>query len=294
MVNVLGFLLNLILGLFTITIGVYAVSVSLLGAQLKRNKIFVQRRVSETENEIENIKKSKSDSLDRLSSIDVRIQELKSELKELNERSFCLELNGAVIYPCSLFIIALSIIILNSYLSLIDEIYVVFFSTIFIGGGIYRLYCTLASINFAATNIPMSDFKVRFSNFTNQLILEPNKEYAISIDLENDGSEVAELIEFSIFFPPEFLIKEADDEEEGEDEYLFYEVTIQPIIDEIDYPGYKSVTFEFEYLHIDAYYSNEIIITTPNIEDKYKIPIMIAEKEITQRDKELTIIVKKE
>jgi hypothetical protein len=271
------------IALIGIDIAVYTISVSLLGSQLKRNFVFIQRRLSEAEAEIEQTRIASSSPRQRLKKVEDEVAKFKSEETVLKKRMFCLTVKGAVLFPC--FFYALSIVLAITADMLFSELinWIIVPTTFLLLCGGYRTYCTLKSIDFAATNIPLPDFEASFAEGGQKLEIEPAKRQTISVDIGNTGFDVGELIEVSIFFPPDFTVKESKE----------YEVELQPADKSCSHPLHTNVSFDLGILHIDTFISFDIDLTSPKEAGVYKIPIYVNERKITQETFELEIIVRK-
>ena len=97
--EILDLIINLSIALISVIISIYAISVSLLGSHLKTNERFIKKRLEETDAEIQEIRKNKPSSPERLFAIEQEIKEFQKEQKELNKILDCLSLYGAVIQP---------------------------------------------------------------------------------------------------------------------------------------------------------------------------------------------------
>jgi hypothetical protein len=133
---------------------------------MKMNMMYIKRRLDETEKEIKLIQKDSQSSVDHLSSIQNELDKFTKEEKDFRDKLFCLNIKGAVFYPSGL--LSLSIILAASA-QLFPQGYglwliLVLLSSIKTLAGIYRIYCTLRSVDFAATNVPLPDFDVAFDN----------------------------------------------------------------------------------------------------------------------------------
>ena len=280
--EIIDLVFNLSIALIAIDVSIYAISASLLGSQLKRTFLFVQRRIRETEGEIKRIEKASSSSRRRLSDIEKELDQFKREEKYFQDIMFCLNLKGAVAYPCAFFILAL----LSAVIGLIfptSEYLVTPLASLLILLGSHRIYCTLRSIDFAATNIPLPDFDVVFYvSDKKRLEIEPAKKQNLLFEIVNSGYDIGELIEFSIFFPPEFKVHESEE----------YEIAVQPKDMTSIHPSYTGVFYELAYLHIDTSDAVEIVITSPQDTKTYKLPVYVNERKITQEEFELEIVVK--
>lgn len=270
------------IALLAIDIAVYTIAAALLGSQLKRNVIYIQRRLEEAEAEIQQTKKHLPSPRQRLEKVDAEVEKFKKEEKSLQGNLFCLTLRGAVIYPCSLFAVSI-ILITATALFLTEYIYWIAIPAIgLLSWGSYRIYRTLVSIDFAATNIPLPDFEVSFSNDEQKLELQPAKSQTISIAVSNSGYDLGEMIELSVFFPPSFKVTENPD----------YETYVQ---DENDpaFPSHTGVFFELDCIHVDTTILFDIKAISPKEPGSYKIPVYVNEREITQKAFELEIAVRK-
>lgn len=280
--EIVDILFNLSIALVAIDVSVYAISASLLGSQLKRNILFIQRRLRETEGEIKRIQETPTSSRQRLSDIGEKLEEFKKEETRFQSILFCLKVKGAVLYPCALLVVALLSLVIGLVLPefawLANPI-----ASVFILLGSYKIYCTLRSVDFAATNIPLPTFDVCFYvNSENRLEIERATKQGILFEIGNSGYDIAEVIEVSLFFPPDFKVHKS----------VEYETNVQPDDETSVHPLHTGVFYDAEYLHVDTSIRIEVTITSPKEEKIYKIPVYISERKITEEDFELEIAVK--
>lgn len=280
--EILDLIFNLTIALVAIDVSVYAISASLLGSQLKRNVLFIQRRLKETEGEIKRIQETFPSSRQRLSDIDEELEEFKTEERHFQNMLFCLKVKGAVLYPCVLFILALFSIVIGSILQNHVNL-IALVASIFIFLGSYRVYCTLRSIDFASTNIPLPTFDALFYvNSEKRLEIEPAKKQNILFEIGNEGYDIGELIEISIFFPPDFKVHKSRE----------YEINVQPKDATSVHPLYTGVFYEVDHLHIGTSIKVEIVVTSPEESKTYKIPVYTSERKIATQEFELEIVVR--
>jgi len=280
--EIAGLLTEISIALVAINIAVYAIAAALLGSQLKRNFIYIQRRLEEAEAEIQRTKEYSSSPRQRLEKVDAEVKKFKKEEKALQDKLFCLTLKGAVLYPCCLFAFSIILIAAASlffppyvYLTAIPAI-------VLLSWGSYRIYRTLLSIDYAAINIPLPIFEATFSDDEQKTEMEPAKRQTLSIAVSNSGYDVGEMMEVSVFFPPSFKVAESPD----------YEIYVQPEKDNV-YPLYTGVFFELDCLHVDTTVIFDISITSSKEPHAYKIPVYVNERKITQKAFELEIVVRK-
>ena len=280
--EILDLILNLSIALIAIDVSVYAISASLLGSQLKRNVLFIQRRLRETEGEIKRIQENSSSSRQRLSDIEKELEQFKKEEKKFTDILYCLTLEGAVLYPCVSIIGALLLGVYGLFFP--TEIFLITLgASFFILYGSYRVYCTLQSIDFAATNIPLPAFDVVFyTNAEKRLEIESAKKQKLLFEIGNSGYDVGELIEINIFFPPDFKVHKSRE----------YEMNVQPEDMTSIHPLYTGVFYELDHLHVDTSVNVEVVINSPKDTKTYKIPVYVNERKITQEEFELEIVVR--
>jgi hypothetical protein len=279
-------IVNISVSLIAIDLGIYAISNSLLNHQLRINTIFDERRYEETKAEIDTLSKSSSTSSEMLEKIKSRLNEEEKTLKKNKEKLNCLTLNGSVVIPCIGFIISIILLgvipevftLVNFSASNFINNSLIVLSLVSLFFGMFKLYCTLNAIEFSISHLPLPNFDVHFDNEDKSIDLPVNKNMKLIIDFQNNGYDIAELIDFSAFFPPEFTINKNEE---------YYSIDYQPSF--ATYSGYNRINVGIEYLHIDSGIQVEIDLLTPSIIGTYSIPISIDEKKITQVSHKLII-----
>lgn len=270
---------NLAFVLTAVDVAVYAISVSLLGSQLKRNMIHITRRLRETQYDIRDIQAGVSPSRASLSDIEAEVEDFKEEEKDLQDKLFCLTVKGAVLYPCIFFAIVLILVVVNSLVPAF-AFWITVGALVFLVLGCYRISYTLRSIDFAATSIPLPVFGVSFFDENTSLQMTHTNRQTVEIGVGNTGFDIGELISFCIFFPPGFVVHESED----------YDTNIQP--SSSIYPSHTGVFVDWDRLQVDEWKGLSVDITAPSQAGTYRIPSVVSERKTAQQSFDLEIVVR--
>lgn len=140
----------------------------------------------------------------------------------------------------------------------------------------------MRSVDFAATNIPLPVFDVKFSNGESSLEIHSAAKQTLSIGIGNLGYDVGEMIESGIFFPPGFTVHKSKE----------YTITPQGEGEDSFHPLHTGVFFNLDVLHVDTFIGFEVKITSPTQPNTYKIPVYVNERKVTQQLFELELVVR--
>ncbi len=275
-------LTNLAIALLAVDIAVYTISVSLLGSQLKMSALYIKRRLEETEARIKKIQENKGLSKENIGPIQEELDRFQREEQSYRSNLFCLNVKGAVFYPSAFFFVSLLVVISSNFTTgdLFIQIITFAISALFLAFGTYRIFLTLRSIDFAATNIPMPDFEVVFyENGQNKISLKLKEPKKITVSLDNNGYDMGENVEVNLMFPPEFQVDETED----------VDLAIQQSIS--DYPNYTGVSMSIDYIHVNSSIWFDILLTPLKV-GTYKIHCFVNERKLAEKETELIIEVR--
>jgi hypothetical protein len=146
--------------------------------------------------------------------------------------------------------------------------------------GFMVLFVVIKAVDSAAREIPLPKIAVVFDNLSKTQKFKSKDEKTLSLNVRNDGEDIAEDVAILVFFPPEFGVKT------GIMGYMVYE---QPIGS--NHPHYKAVIMNVKRIHIDTSLVNNIAVTIPEKKDTYTIPVSIKERKIGSQEDELTVEV---
>lgn len=271
--------------LITIDIGIYAIANTLLSKQIKRNILYVQKRLFDTQQNIE--EKNKGSPSD-LENIQKEIIDLKREIKTNQDYLKSFMVSDSVIKPClslALAVFLISILEINTVLNnlyalnilILVQIFIIIIGFLY---GIYKIYKTLIAIEFASFNIPLPILKIRFRNGEKELgIKKDDKNFEIIV--ENDGYEIGEMTELTLFFPPEIQLNLSED----------YTISKQTDIEK--YPNYNGISIEVGIIHINSSIGYNILLKGRlQIPNQYKIFTEVNAKDILPVEDELILNIK--
>lgn len=271
------------IALITIAIANYAVSASYLGRETRTSRQRMERKKQELVKTLRDLQKEEC----QIHEIKRKIKESDAERKRLNLRIFLLSWMGAVILPSMFFIIsfALAVVGLNSEIFSDTSQFLQQQSMIFSLGtisiGFMILLFIIRTIDSAARNIPLPKFEANFVTGLKKEKCKSKEKKEITFCIKNEGEAVAEKTHIFINFPPEFGVHK---------KIAYYSVFEQGI--ETEHAGYIAAIFRIETIHVDTSMYLKILLTMPEKEDVYKIPIHIYERKIgIQKDKLIIEII---
>ncbi|MCX6649109.1 MAG: hypothetical protein NTV61_06940 [Candidatus Bathyarchaeota archaeon] len=296
----LDFLINLSLALIAVDISIYAIAIPLLQSELKLNFIFLERKLEEVKAELKKINENPNPR-EGIKSIKQKIKEYELEEKKYASMLLSLRFKGAVIYPCICFFISILFLllfqnILPSYITNFNfltniiitnvNLYIILsliIPLIPLCYGMYKMFCTLNTIDFASTNIPLPDFDISFFGDLKKVTLEGGTIQELTIEISNIGYDVGELVQLFINIPPELRVIESEDAD--------YSVFKGSPLDK-EYPNWWMVSYSTDYIHVDSTENITILIETPPSNNVFKIPIWVAERKINQKEFHLDLEIK--
>ena len=147
--------------------------------------------------------------------------------------------------------------------------------------GFMILLFIIRTIDSAAVKIPIPELEALFASGLKKESVRRGVKRIIGLCIRNDGEDVAEGIQLFANFPPEFRIQEGD----------AYRVSEQRLVDE--FPHHNAVVKEWERLHVEVTQGIEVMLTMPEKEGVYEIPILIYEKKTGKNEDKLIIEVVK-
>lgn len=271
------------ISLIAITIANYAVSASYLGRETRLSRQRIERKEGELLKELNTLKKKR-----QIAEIENKIKESKMEKRRLRIRIILLSWLGAVILPSMFFVFSfvLAIVGINSEIILVDNPQSLLQqSMIFSVGttaiGFMVLLIVIKVIDSAARSIPIPEFKVYFPSGLKKEKCKGNEKKEIEVCVENFGEDIAEILEIFIGFCPEFKVHP--------NPISTYTIVKQGI--QTDYPDYNSVVVKVPRIHADTSLAIPILLTTPEEQGEYDIPIAIYEKKRGKQKDRLVIVV---
>jgi hypothetical protein len=275
-VQILLLLAYLAIGLMSITIPTYAISVSYLARETLRTIKDMERRrdLNQKLDELRKRLKQESD----VNELKQEISRYEEEEKQLKERLECLSAKGAVGYPfgsfaSSLFFAALGVYDFPNRVDLY-----ILASVLLIVYGLHRFGKSVLAIEQAALAPGLPTFKVGFLSGTSTERYKVGEEKDITFYIINYRRDLAEDLSIMVFFRPEFdLVKKG----------IYY--TISKQYSTSLYPNHNAACFEGKLMHMNLRYTYTVSVKMPQNPDTYRIPVHILERRTGLSEHQLTI-----
>jgi len=266
------------IALLSVTIANYAVSASFVGREIRLSRWRMEKRKKKLSEELRKFQEKP-----QIEEIKKKIKEYDSEVKRITTRIWLLSWLGAVIFPSMFFIISfvsamigLNLkILVNDPSFLQHQLLILSIGTISLGFMI--LLFVIRTIDSAARKIPIPEFKISFRGGTERIKYKSKQKEKIFFCLENKGEDIAEDLEIFLLFPPSFNI----------DKDINYVIHKQGL--ESDNPDYNAAIFLEKFIHIDTTLDFEVIVTMPDKQGTYEIPINICERKTGTHEDKLII-----
>jgi hypothetical protein len=289
---VLTLLAFLSIGLLSITVPTFAISVTFLGRESNRVRHELERRRKDLAKTLDGLGNSieKGPGIDELKK---EIETYETDIQTLDSRLGSLSVKGALVWPFGAFLIALSLVGYASFvmpddLRLAEQCGAL--GGLAIAVGIVLVGRTLVAVNHAAI-LPetLSLFRVSFNTGLAVYEMKASAQARLGIVVHNVGREMAEKVTMIAFFPPGFNIVSGGIEGSG------YAVTVGKPIPELaamlSYPDYSHLRANFDNIHSDIKQCAIFNLTAPPSHKSYKIPVHVWEKRLGKSEHELTIDV---
>lgn len=270
------------IALISVAIANFAVSASFLGRETQLSR---RRMESKRAKLVEKLSKLKKEV--ELKEVEKQVKETKDERRRLSIRLFLLSWLGAVVLPSIFFgfsficaVIGMNSEILPTNISQFVKQQTIIFSIGAMGIGLMVLLFVIRTIDSAAREIPLPEFKVYFENGLRTIKCKKKEEKDNLLHVENTGDVVAEDLLVFFLFPPEFVINERK---------FKYEVYKQS--PDSDHPSYTAAIVRPHNIHIGTTFVSEISIIMPEKEDVYDVFVEIYEKKMGVFKEKLSIEV---
>jgi len=253
--------------IISVTIANYAVSASYLGRETRLSRVRMERKRIEL---LETLKKLKGST--QISEVNEKTQKSKKEQRNLRMRLFFLSWYGAVILPTIFFgisfvssVIGINIDILASYNLDVQNLMILSIGGISIGA-LWLLF-VIKAIDSAAKRIPVPKFLVSYETGLKSTKCKSKEHKEIIFSFENDGEDIAEGVLLFVHFPPEFTVHPIAGR------YVVYKQRAKS-----EFPDYNSAIFREQLIHVGTTLHARIVLTMPEKEDSYDIPIHLYER----------------
>lgn len=277
-------LIYLDISLVAVTIANYALSASFLGRETRLSRQRMERKEGQLIAELSKLKEKP-----QIAEIDRKIKETKAEKRRLSIRIFLLSWLGAVILPLAFlsFSLVLAIIGFNSE-SLVDNPQFLQQQSLIYSIGTTAtsfliLLLVIRTIDSAARNIPLPQFRAFFAGGSKKEKVKSKEKKPITFCIMNEGEDIGEDVLLLMNFPPEFSVSV----NLPEDYYVFKQGS------ETDHPGYNAGISNIAKFHARTTEHTDVLLTMPEDEGVYEIPIDIYERKIGRQKEILAIEVTK-
>lgn len=288
------FLAFLAIGLISVTIPTYAISISYLGRETESTLNEIKRRKDRFTQKLEELRNrlAHEGSPETITAIKKEINEYERGEHQLRNRLFFLSANGAVFLPLIFYILSLGTAIYaltyppsNLESSPLD-IRQPQWPLISLGIGLLVLWQTLHGVETAALRPEeklLPAFTVTFDDGATTRSYEGGKEQAVEIDIRNNADVVARNVSVFMAFPPEFTIPEPTDPNAALGKQAAE--TIQGI----SIKDYSGAWMSYTIIHSTVTQQILIPLNTPPIKQQYKIPVIVYSEEAKPSEHVLTM-----
>jgi hypothetical protein len=282
--NWLGFLS---LGLLSITVPTYAISVAFLGRETRRSVWDRERKQKDLKKKLQAMSKQSEVGIEALRK---EIDECQKDIDKLNKRSEQLSVKGAFIYPFASFAVAFasSVLGISVYQPFPSSAYsdsatACVVSALLVSYGGYRLYGSLCATNEAALSPEThAAMRVSFQSGSTAETFTHSQGGEVVIAIHNYGREMAEDAVVHLYFSPEFSIGEFASSE--------METFVQGEL--ADYPGHKTLSLHIGKLHADMLERFSVApVGMPSRPGRYVVPVRVWEKRLGRSESALTFDV---
>jgi hypothetical protein len=286
---VLNLLAFLSIGLLSVIVPTYAVSVSFLGRESKRVLSQLERRRKDLAEKLDQLKEPVRQG-PGVEALKKEVKDYEDSTKNLESRVRSLSATQAFFYP---FFVLLAALMCSSYASYVlptDADSALLYGRVSAGAvllGIILMSRTILAVNQAAISPPtLAAFRVSFFSGLKLETFQRSTPASCNVVVHNLGKEMAEELVVHLYFPKGFVLIP---QTLVSNEFRFNVGTPQ-IGPHVDYPGYSTVSFESKNLHEDQLALIPTFeLTSPSQPGKYVIPVRLWEKRLGKNPDELTV-----
>lgn len=284
------------IGLISVTIPTYAISVTFFGRERKRAISERERRVEELEKKMKELSAGLRDETG-VAALEKEIEKYKRDIKRIRGKVVSLSVWTAFFAPfiafsASLGFAAIGFLYLTGTISpqfLSSTEYSSYFvasSLVMLVSGVAVLSGTLIAINRAAMNPEtLSALRFSFESSSTAEKFSINQEEVVTFILRNLGKEMGENISAQIYFPPEFGVSPAPILPPN---VLPPTIHPQPTGPTMTYPGRLTATTDIDSLHEDVASLMAVRLKMPSSKGTYKVPVQVWERRLGESKQELT------
>ena len=280
MEEILLLLAYLAIGLMSITVPTYAISVSYLARETAKTLEEMRKRRNDLGEKLSELKE-KLKKEPGVEGIKEEIKKFEEEEAQLKDRLECLSVKGAVGFPFGAFALGLVFAASGIYASENVSLYVLA-SIGSVAYGLYRLGKSLLAVEQAALRpeeelLPL--FRIAFESGATIERYQVGEEKKAELRFVNLGKEIAEDVNLMIFFPPEFSLLT----------YPGYRIIKQR--PRTEYPNHTAAQFTFKLIHSGFDIALCVKLKMPQTPDTYVIPVAVRARRIGVTEHKLTIEV---
>jgi len=267
------------IGLMSITIPTYAISVSYLARETLRTIKDMERRRRNLRQKLDELRK-KLEQEPGVKELKQEIAGYEEEEKQLKGRLEYLSAKGAVGYPFGSFTTSLFFAALGIY-NFPDNIdFFIFASVLTIAFGLYRIAKSVLAIEKAALAPGLPIFRVGFESGTSAERYKVEEQKEITFFVDNYGEGIAEDVYIMAFFRPEFELLNKP-----------FHYTIAKQYSHAPYPNYNAACFAAKLMHMNLRYAHLVSVKMPQKPGLYRIPVQIMERRTGLSEHQLSIEV---
>lgn len=278
--QILLLLAYLAIGLVSITVPTYAISVSYLARETLKTLEDMRKRREDLSEKLDGLRKRLKEE-PGVEGIKEEIKKFEEEEAGLKDRLGCLSAKGAVGYPLVGFTLGLVCAAYGIYIFPENASLLILASIVCIAYGLYRLAKSLLAVEKAALRPEeelLPRFRVAFASGSLIERFNAGEQREVEFAITN-YEEIAEDVDVMFFFPPEFeLMKKAE-----------YRVFKQLPLSR--YQGYNTAEWTLPLIHIDVSMTVIVSVKAPAKAGRYQIPVCIRARKIGKTDYQLSIEV---
>jgi ABC-type multidrug transport system fused ATPase/permease subunit len=283
------------IGLISVTIPTYAISVTFFGRERKRSISQRERSVEELEKKVKELSAGLSDETG-VAALEKEIEKYRKDIRRIRGKVDSLSVWTAFFTPFVAFSASLAFAAIG-FLYFAGTISPQFlssteYSTYFVGSslvmlisGVAVLSSTLIGINRAALNPEtLSALRFSFESGSTGEKFSANQEQIVTFLLRNLGKEMGENISAQVYFPIEFEVTPAPITPPNVSAAVIHQ---QPTGPTMTYPGRLTATINIVDLHEDMAALMAVKLKMPTSKGTYKVPVQVWERRLGESKQEL-------
>ncbi len=270
------------IGLMSITVPTYTLSLGFLGRERRRTAALIENRQRDLKKKLGQISQTKTSQLG-VESLKQEIKAYESDIRRYRSRLGALSITSAFVLPFFFFGVALVMAGYANYFWPADQVlsrnygfvsaYALFVGLVFLGRTLYAVQ--------AATRRPetLAAFRVSFSSGLTAERFVIGEQRDVEIVLYNYGKEMAEHVLMMAFFPTTFQVLGTAGGS------LVKQTTLA------DHAGYVAASRTIEAIHEDILTPISVTLKMPNVSGTYEVPVKIWEGRLGKSEHKLTFEV---